>query len=255
MVTLHSPYQSRTLKGSPFELLDLKNIPEHIAIIMDGNRRWAKKNNLPAMMGHWEGSECLTNIVKACIELKVKVLTVFAFSTENWTRSSKEISMLMHLFDAYLAYQCRFLQKEGVRLDTIGDISALSPKVQNSLYQTKTKTAEGKKLDLVIAINYGSRDEIRRAMLKMLKDYDEKKISKENFTEDLFSKYLDTAKWRDPELVIRTSGEQRLSNFLLWQSSYSEFYATSTLWPDFTKELFYEAILEYQRRKRRLGGS
>jgi undecaprenyl diphosphate synthase len=237
-----------------FEELDLNNIPKHIAIIMDGNRRWAKKNNLPTMMGHWEGAETLTNIVKAAVEMGVKVLTVFAFSTENWSRSSKEIEMLMNFFEIYLMYQSRFLQKEGVRLEIIGDVSKLSDKLKKTLVEAKKKTAHGKKLDLVIAINYGARDEIKRAFEKMIKDYDEKKISKENITEDLLSKYLDTAKWEDPELLIRTSGEKRLSNFLLWQVSYAEIFNTDVLWPDFTKKKFYEAIVEYQSRARRMGG-
>ncbi len=236
-------------------LLDKNNIPGHIAIIMDGNRRWAKKRNLPCMMGHWEGAETLTNIVKAALELNIKVITVFAFSTENWTRSKKEIDILMNLFEIYLIRQRRFLQKEKVRLETIGDISVCSDKLKKALAETKEATKTGNRLDLVLAINYGGRDEIKRAFLNIINDYDKKLINREDISEKLISNYLDTSKYNDPDILIRTSGEKRLSNFLLWQSAYSEVITTDVLWPDFSERDLLQAILEYQKRERRLGGA
>lgn len=236
-----------------YPLLNSSHFPTHIAIIMDGNRRWAKRRGLPAVAGHWRGAEILTRIVRAAADLGVKVLTVYSFSTENWSRSQEEIDALMHLIKSYLKRQLPFMLKEGVRLDTIGDISRLPPTVQEVLQATKEATKQGNKIDLVLALNYGGRDEIRRATLAVLEDLQKGKIDKNDFSETLFSQYLDTAKWGDPQLLIRTSGEKRLSNFLLWQISYSEVYLTDVLWPDFSKKELMRAILEYQSRELRLG--
>lgn len=234
-------------------LIDFQRIPSHVAIIMDGNRRYAKKYCLPLMVGHWKGAENLTKIVKAAIELNVKVLTVYAFSTENWSRSSTEVKFLMHLLESFLIRKRDFLIREKVRLETIGDISRLSDDVKEVLNETKKLTKDGSKIDLVIALNYGGRDDIRRAVLAMVEDALSGKLAKKELTETLISKYLDTARWEDPSLLIRTSGEMRLSNFLLWQLSYSEVYITQVLWPEFSERDFYQAILEYQQREHRFG--
>ena len=251
MNIIKSDFEKREI----LNLLDLTKIPEHIAIIMDGNRRWAKKHELPSIAGHKKGSDALTEIVKKAIDLNVKILTVFAFSTENWTRSNIEINNLMKLFSYYLKKQIKFILKERIKLNIIGDISRCSKGLQKDFNDAIKKTNNGDKLDLIVAINYGSKDEIKRALIKIIEEYDEDKIAKEDISEQLIGKYLDTKNHKDPDLLIRTSGEQRLSNFLLWQLSYSEIYVTDFLWPDFNEKDFYKAILEYQNRKRRLGGA
>lgn len=235
-------------------LLDPEKIPTHVAIIPDGNRRWACSKSVSSNIGHWEGADKLTNIVKAAAEMGVRVLTVYSFSTENWTRSKNEIDALMKLFELYLISQRDILRKEGIRLNVIGDISMCPLHVQNAIKDTMQATEKGSKFDLVLAMNYGGRDEIKRSILKIIDDYDNNKIDKSCITENLISKYLDTAKWKDPDLLIRTSGEQRISNFLLWQISYTEVYVTDVLWPEFSPKHFYKAVMEYQKRKRRLGG-
>lgn len=234
--------------------LDLAKVPRHVAIIMDGNRRWAKRQGLPAMMGHWKGADTLTRIVRAASELGIKTLTVFSFSTENWTRGKDEVDGLMHLFRAYLIKQRGEMIKEGVRLQAIGDLKRLPDSVLKELEVSRSMTAHCKKIDLVLAINYGGRDDIRRAFMSMMADIEMGKIAKEQISEALISKYLDTAQWPDPELLIRTSGERRQSNFLLWQLSYSEFHLTDTLWPDFDEQALLKAVCDVQQRKRRLGG-
>jgi undecaprenyl diphosphate synthase len=233
--------------------LDWTRLPRHVAIIMDGNRRFAKKYCLPSMVGHWQGVDALTKIVKAAIALQVKALTVYAFSTESWKRSSQEVQFLMHLLQSFLARKRAFMVREGVRLQTIGDGSRLSSEIKAVLEETKEATKEGGKLDLVVAINYGARDDICRAIRAIVEDIEKGKVAKEAISETLFSTYLDTAAWDDPDLLIRTSGERRLSNFLLWQLSYAEVYVTETLWPEFDEKGFLEAILDYQQRQRRFG--
>ena len=235
------------------DLIDFEKMPKHIAIIMDGNRRWAKKHNFSAIKGHNRGAEVLTNIVRASTHLKIKVLTVYAFSTENWLRPPSEINHVMHLFVLYLKKQLKFLKKEKIRLNIIGDLSKCPKSVQKSFLNTIEQTKNGDKLDLVIAINYGARDEMKRAVLKIINDYDNKKICKSNITQELINQYLDTSKLIDPDLLIRTGGEQRLSNFLLWQLSYAELYISDIMWPDFNEDELIKAILEFQRRKRRFG--
>jgi undecaprenyl diphosphate synthase len=233
--------------------LDLSKVPSHVAIIMDGNRRWAKRQGLPAMMGHWKGAETLTKIVRAASELGIKTLTVFSFSTENWNRGTEEVDALMHLFKIYLIKEREAMAKEGVRLQAIGDLKKLPVFVIDELERSKERTAHCKKIDLVLAINYGGRDDIRRAVVSMMSDFEKGKLSKEQISESTISRYLDTAKWPDPELLIRTSGENRQSNFLLWQLCYSEFYLTDTLWPDFDEHALLSAIQHVQQRERRLG--
>ncbi len=241
------------MSESLVDKIDLTKIPNHIAIMMDGNRRWAKKKGFSKEKGHWEGAKVLSKVVKAAGNLGVKVVTVYAFSTENWLRSKKEITSLMYLFETYLINKRNYFVKNGVKLETIGDITPCPDRVKKALEKTKKVTENCNKMTLVVAFNYGGRDEIKRAVKKMLVDYDQGKIKIDEVTENTISQYVDTAKWKDPELLIRTSGEYRLSNFLLWQSSYTEIVIVDTLWPDFTKENLYLSILEYQLRQRRLG--
>jgi undecaprenyl diphosphate synthase len=236
-------------------LLNHVYIPQHVAIIMDGNRRWEKEHHMPSLSGHWKGAEVLTRIVRAASELGVRTLTAFAFSTENWMRSEEEIESLMHLFELYLVQQGPSMKEEGVRLRTIGDLSKLPQQVQKAIQKTQEDTFFGDKIDLILAINYGGRDEIMRAIHKMIVALEEKKIERKNINEDLLSNYLDTAGYLDPELLIRTSGEQRLSNFLLWQTTYTEIFIEDVFWPDFSERHLYKAILNYQNRKRRFGGA
>lgn len=235
-------------------LIDPKKSPKHVAIIMDGNRRWAKQRGLPPMMGHWEGAETLTDIVKASSELGIKTLTVYSFSTENWTRPGTEIEALMNIFELYLIRKREHMIRDGIRLDAIGDLSRLPENVQNAFYQTKKETEHCNRINLNLALNYGSRDEIRRAILKILQENEKNKLLPEEISEEFISRHLDTARWGDPELLIRTSGELRMSNFLLWQISYSELYVTDVLWPDFSPKEILEAVLVFQGRSRRHGG-
>lgn len=235
--------------------LSSEKIPLHVAIIMDGNRRWAQKNDLPAVMGHWKGADTLTRIVRAASDMGIKILTVYAFSKENWLRSKEEVDMLMHIYKTYLESQREPMLREGVRLSTIGDLSGLPESVENALNISKSITAHCKTIDLVMAFNYGGRDDIRRAFISMMEDCEKGKLSKHLITEALIDKYLDTAHCPDPDLLIRTSGEKRQSNFLLWQLSYSEFYHTEVLWPDFDERELLKAVCEYQNRERRFGGN
>lgn len=233
--------------------LDMQKVPRHIAIIMDGNRRWAKKQGLPSVVGHWHGAQSLSKIVEVASALGVKVLTVYAFSTENWSRTQEEVDSIMELFRMYLTGQKERMIKEGVRLGTIGDLSRLPPRVKETLDDVKRATSSGDKIDLVLAINYGARDDIRRALVSILDDCQKGRLQKEDITEALIARYLDTAPWGDPQLLIRTSGENRLSNFLLWQISYAEVYITDVLWPDFDEHELSKAIAEFQKRARRIG--
>ena len=232
----------------------LEKVPHHVAIIMDGNRRWAQREGLPSIMGHWKGADTLTKIVRAAEKMGIKVLTVYAFSTENWSRPQEEIDALMHLFKTYLQSQREPMAQEGVRLSAIGDLSKMPADVVKEFEISKMHTEHCKKIDLVLAFNYGGRDDIRRAVVAMMGDLQEGKLSRESITEQTIGRYLDTAAWPDPEILIRTSGEMRQSNFLLWQLSYSEFYHTDVLWPDFDESELRKAVLEFQNRQRRLGG-
>lgn len=228
-------------------------LPEHIAIIMDGNRRWAKKQGLPPVSGHWRGAEVLSHVIRAAGELGIKMLTVYAFSTENWRRSPLEIKALMRIFKAHLVRQRPVMRAEGVRLNVIGDVSKFPEDVQKALQETVEATKEGEKLDLIVALNYGGRDEMRRAIQHIIEDCTNQKIKKDELSEEVIASYLDTAKWKDPDLLIRPSGESRLSNFLLWQIAYSEVLLTKTYWPDFSEKDLLDAVLEYQKRELRLG--
>ncbi|CAM0117838.1 Isoprenyl transferase [Rhabdochlamydiaceae symbiont of Dictyostelium giganteum] len=237
----------------PHQEMQKALLPHHVAIIMDGNRRWAKQRGLPSLVGHWQGAQALFRTVQSAIHLGVKVLTVYTFSTENWSRSLEEIQIIMTLLRIHLNSRKAQMIKEGVRVKTIGDLSRLPVKLITCLEEITKSTSQGKNIDLVLAINYGARDDMRRAFMQMMEDHEKGHLKKEEITETLIGRYLDTASWKDPDLIIRTSGEHRLSNFLLWQSSYSELYITNTLWPDFDEGHLKEAITEFQKRNRRIG--
>jgi undecaprenyl diphosphate synthase len=232
-------------------------LPRHVAIIMDGNRRWAKKQFLGKALhpfgGHWLGAEVLSKIVEAAAELGLKVLTVFAFSTENWGRSTEEIDTLLQIFQTYLDNNRQKMVEGGVRFQVIGDLTPFSPTFKKKIEMTCQATARGRVLDFVVALNYGGRDEMCRVMQKLTEEICSGRLSKEAITEETISRYLDTAPYGDPDLLIRTSGERRISNFLLWQLAYTEVYITETLWPDFTSRDLLKAVLDFQKRQRRRG--
>lgn len=229
------------------------NIPQHVAIILDGNGRWAKSKGMPRNYGHTAGAKNVEVICEDAYNLGIKYLTLYAFSTENWNRPDSEVEALMKLLNTYLKNCIKRANKNDMRVRVLGDISRLDEKFQNTILELEEATKENAGLNLQIALNYGSRDEMIRAMKKMFADYDEK-LSIEDITEDKFAGYLDTKGIPDPDLMIRTSGEQRLSNYLLWQLAYSEFYFTPVPWPDFDKKELEKAIEVYNQRDRRYGG-
>ena len=228
-------------------------VPNHIAIILDGNGRWAKKRGMPRSFGHVKGCENLEDICEVAKELGVKYLTVYAFSTENWKRSKEEVDGLMKLFRNYLKKCIKISQKNNMRVKVIGDITAFDSDIQESIEKLEDFSKDFTDLHFQIALNYGSRDEITRAVNRMLEDQKAGKLETP-VSENTISGYLDTAGIPDPDLMIRTSGELRLSNYLLWQLAYSEFYFTDVPWPDFTKEELIKAIEKYNERDRRYGG-
>ncbi len=233
--------------------IDTQDIPKHIAIMMDGNRRWAKQKGLPIEFGHWQGSKQIDEVLRAASDLGVKILTLYAFSTENWNRSKEEIDALMEILEHFLLSKRELMLEEGVYLSSIGDLSKIPTSLQKILEETKQITSVGSKIELILAINYGGRDEIRRAAISFAEEYKMGKIKKEGLTEEVFARYLDMGERRDPDLLIRTSGEMRVSNFLLWQISYAEILISDRMWPDFTKMDLIKAIGEYQQRERRRG--
>lgn len=228
-------------------------VPNHIAIILDGNGRWAKKRGMPRSFGHVKGCENLEDICEVAKELGVKYLTVYAFSTENWKRSKEEVDGLMKLFRNYLKKCIKISQKNNMRVKVIGDITAFDSDIQESIKKLEDFSKDFTDLHFQIALNYGSRDEITRAVNRMLEDQKAGKLETP-VSEDTISDYLDTAGIPDPDLMIRTSGELRLSNYLLWQLAYSEFYFTDVPWPDFKKDELVKAIEKYNERDRRYGG-
>lgn len=234
--------------------IDLNNIPKHIAIIMDGNGRWAKERNLPRVAGHKAGVEAVREIVKECSTLKVKYLTLYVFSTENWKRPVDEVSALMSLLAEYLKKEFKELNDNNVIINYIGDISKLPTICQRELIASHKDTKNNTGLTLNLALNYGGRAEITRAFKLMYKDIKLGKISEKDINENMISNYMYTKDMPDPDLIIRPSGEQRLSNFLLWQCAYSEFWYSNIKWPDFRKKHLYRAIYDYQNRDRRFGG-
>ena len=232
-----------------------QNIPKHIAIIMDGNGRWAKQRGLPRTAGHKAGAETFRRIADHCHTLGVKYLTVYAFSTENWKRSAEEVSGIMLLLKNYLHEALRDMEKNHIHFNFMGDLSRLSPELQKLCRETQAKSSAYSDVQVNLCINYGGRDEIVRAAKAFAADVAAGKRSAEELTEQLLPDYLDSAGVPDPELVIRPSGELRTSNFLPWQTAYSEFVFMNVMWPDFTGEHLDEAIAEYQRRNRRFGGA
>ena len=230
------------------------NIPQHVAIILDGNGRWAKKKGMPRNYGHVQGSKNVERICEDAYKLGVKYLTVYAFSTENWKRPQDEVDALMNLLRNYMKTCLKTAEKNRMRVRVLGDKTALDDDIRNRIAELEEATKNNDGLNFQIALNYGSRDEMVRAMKKMCMDVKEGKLEAEQIDEKLFETYLDTHDIPDPDLMIRTSGEQRLSNYLLWQLAYSEFYFTDVLWPDFTKEDLAEAIAYYNGRDRRFGG-
>ena len=226
-------------------------IPQHIAIIMDGNGRWAKKRHRPRTYGHTKGAEVLEQILRDCDDLGVKYLTVYAFSTENWARPYEEVRVIMNLFRKYLISSVEKCARNNVRARIIGDRGKLSPDIVDAIRQLEESTKNNTGITFQIAMNYGSRDEITRAVRALVEDEKAGKIDK--IDEETIEQYLDTADSPDPDLLIRTSGEERLSNFLMWQLAYTEFYFTDVLWPDFDKTELLKAIEKYSSRDRRYG--
>ena len=233
---------------------DADNIPQHIAIIMDGNGRWAKAKNLPRTMGHKAGVETIRRVIKEADRLGVKYITLYAFSTENWKRPKDEVNALMKLLVQYLRSEVSELHRNKVVLRVLGDITALADECRKEIEESIELTKNNTGLVLNFAFNYGGRDEIIRAVKNVVDDVQEGKINKENITQELFANYLYTKDSPDPDLIIRPSGEQRLSNFLLWQCAYSEFWYSNINWPDFSEKDLQQAIYDYQNRDRRFGG-
>ena len=235
------------LKDEIKELVKKTNL-KHIAIIMDGNRRWAKEHNLPSMMGHKKGVEALKKVVKASHKFGIKYLTMYAFSTENWNRKKEEVDFLMNLLANTIKNELNELFDNGVKLTFIGNLSMLNSNLQNILYEAVEKTKNNEGVNLQIAINYGARDEIVRAVNEIIKS-DIKEVDAE-----IFEKFLYTKNLPSPDLLIRTGGEMRVSNYLLWQIAYSEFYITKKYWPEFDEEALIDSIKEFSERQRRYGG-
>jgi len=234
-------------------LIDRKRLPQHIAIIMDGNGRWAKKHNRRRIVGHLEGTKAIRKTVKLCGEIEIKILTLFAFSTENWDRPKREVWALMKLLSRFLRQEINNFQKNNVKLLASGQIERLPTKVRVELSKTIDATKENRGLILNLALSYGGREEIVRACREIAKQVSKGRKKVEDIDEESFNNYLYTAGLPDPDLLIRTSGEFRISNFLLWQIAYSEIYVTPVLWPDFNRQELLLALIDYQKRERRFG--
>ncbi len=234
---------------------DLAPVPAHIAIIMDGNGRWARARGLPRIAGHRQGVEAVRSTVRACSDLGISYLTIYAFSSENWKRPVSEVDDLMGLLRLYIQRELAELGREGVRIRFIGDRRRLAEDINHLIAASEENTKNNTGLTLTVAINYGGRQEILEVARGFARDVRDGKLDPEDISEQVFESYLESEVLPDPDLLIRTSGEQRLSNFLLWQSAYAEFVFITTLWPDFKREHLEQAIQEYQRRERRYGGS
>lgn len=233
--------------------LSKEKLPRHLAIIMDGNGRWAEKRSLDRVAGHQQGAEAVRAVVESCREIGIPYLTLFAFSSENWSRPREEVDALMYLLKEFLLTKLKEMLDNGIRLQAIGDLSRLPKDVHAVLNDTIRKTAAGTGMTLTLALSYGGRDDILQAIRRLMVLCREGNLSPEEVNESLFSGYLWTAHLPEPDLLIRTSGELRISNFFLWQLAYTEIYVTSTLWPDFTSEELIQALLDYQERERRFG--
>ncbi len=240
-------------EASLLEKLDLARLPRHVAVIMDGNGRWAQKRHLPRIAGHRSGTQSARTTIETCARLKIEALTLYAFSVENWRRPKSEIDFLMQLLREYLRKEMPLLQKNDIRMRFLGRIDELSPGVQKDVREAMEKTAGNKGMVLCVALNYGGRAEIVDAMNAILAERNGNGASRK-VTEEQLSQHLYTDGLPDPDLLIRTSGEMRVSNFLLWQIAYAEIFVTETLWPDFNRARLLEALVEYQKRERRYGG-
>lgn len=245
--------KTRATTTEPWAGIDRAKLPRHVAVIMDGNRRWAVARHLPGKSGHSAGRDTLRELVKACIEVGIPYLTAFAFSTENWKRSADEVGFLWALFRDTLDREVEDLHRNGVRMRFIGEIQDLSADLQCLIAAAEARTGGNTALTLTIALNYGSRREIAAAARRVAMDVQAGKLRPEDITEDSFGRYLYTGDQPDPDLLIRTSGEFRISNYLLWQLAYTEIHVTGTYWPDFDRTDLREALLDYQKRDRRFG--
>jgi len=232
-----------------YESLEPERVPKHVAIIMDGNGRWAKQRGLPRTEGHRQGKENLRRILEACVEFGVEILTIYAFSTENWERPPAEVNVLMSILELVLDQEVKRLHKNGVQVRHIGRIEGVSPNLQAKIRKACDYTKDNNTLVLNVAFNYGGRDEIVQAVQAIVRDG----VPADEIDDATISRYLYTSGLPDPDLIIRTSGELRVSNFLIWQGAYSEYYVTSTFWPDFDKEELRKALLDYGQRRRRFG--
>ena len=230
------------------------NIPQHVAIILDGNGRWAKKKHMPRTYGHVQGSKVVEDMLTVVDDIGVKYLTIYAFSTENWKRSPDEVSTLMKILRTYLKDCIKKCMKNNVKCRVIGESVGLSEDIVDRIFNLEEATKNNTGLNFTIAINYGGRDEIVRAVKKIANDLQSNKLLTDNINEELINSYLDTNELPDPDLLIRTSGEERLSNFMPWQLAYTEFYFTPVLWPDFNREELIKAFEKYNKRERRFGG-
>jgi len=235
------------------ELIKAEILPKHIAVIMDGNGRWAKGKGAARVFGHKNAIKAVRDVTEGCAELGVEYLTLFAFSTENWSRPKYEVSALMELLVSTLSSEIKTLMDNDIKLGMIGDWDSLPKKNQKELTEAMHKTKDNKRMTLVLALSYSGRWDITQAMKKMAKEIERGELSAKEIEQHTIDNYLNTSGIPDPELLIRTSGEQRISNFLLWQMAYTEFFITETLWPDFRKKDLYEAIISYQERERRFG--
>tara|TARA_Y100001935_G_scaffold142133_1_gene117468 strand:- start:19909 stop:20664 length:756 start_codon:yes stop_codon:yes gene_type:complete len=232
---------------------ELNSLPGHVAIVMDGNGRWAQQRNLPRHSGHKAGVEVVRSSIEVCLKHKIKVLTLFAFSSENWRRPKNEVNLLLDLFMTSLSSEIRRLQENDIKIKFIGDISAFPQKLQKKIYFAESETSKNKGLILQVAANYGGRWDIKQAIQKIAEKVSEGLIKTEEINEDLISQYTSFSQVADPDLFIRTGGDFRISNFLLWHSAYTEFYFTPVLWPDFSEKFFEEALEEFAHRQRRFG--
>lgn len=237
----------------PKQQINLGNVPAHIAIIMDGNGRWAKQHGEDRIFGHHEGVNSVRDVVEACGEIGVKYLTLYAFSTENWNRPKEEVDGLMELLVATISMETPRLHEKGVRLQVIGDVKSLPASCQSELQASIDMTSRNNRLTLILALSYSSKWEITNAVKRIAAQVEQGQLQAAAIGQDLIAKHLSTSAYPDPELMIRTSGEHRISNFLLWQLAYAEFYFTDVLWPDFRKEELFKAVIAYQTRERRFG--
>lgn len=252
-MTATQPHRDRPPNAMLPSDLDRQRLPQHVAAIMDGNGRWATQRGLPRFVGHRQGVQALKNLLRCCKDWGIDILTVYAFSTENWGRPNDEVDFLLVLFERLLRSELAEMKSEGVRLQFLGDWSPLPPTLKREMERAATDTADNEAVLFNVALNYGSRGEITRACRQIAEQVASGKLAPEDISDRHLVQSLDTAGLPDPDLLIRTSGEMRLSNFLLWQLAYAEIYFTQTLWPDFDRQEFHRALFSYQNRQRRFG--